>query len=109
MPKQLEKCVSDLKSQGKTDSEAYAICAKSTGWVRKKGGGWRNEKTGEVFNESFLWIFTEGNEQTLKWLKDTAGLRKEIQKLKKKMTNVNDKETLEIKKAIEWLERKLKG
>jgi len=52
MPKKLEDCVSDLKNEGKSESEAYAICAKSTGWVRKKGGGWMNKKTGEVFNES---------------------------------------------------------
>jgi len=28
---------------GRTEQQAYAICAKSTGWVKKKGG-WRNKK-----------------------------------------------------------------
>jgi hypothetical protein len=53
MPKKLEDCVNDLKAQGKDQSSAYAICAKSTGWVRKEGGGWKNKKTGEVYNEEF--------------------------------------------------------
>jgi hypothetical protein len=56
MPKELEKCVSDVKASGKSDSEAYGICAKSTGWVRKKGGGWKNKKTGETY-ESFTEMF----------------------------------------------------
>ena len=59
MPKKLEDCVSDLKVQGKDESTAYAICAKSTGWVRKKGGGWVNKKTGETYNESSPKTFLE--------------------------------------------------
>jgi hypothetical protein len=115
MPKKLEDCVSDLKAQGKSESEAYAICAKSTGWVRKKGGGWKNTKTGETFNESFLWMFTEGVQQTLDWLKATKGLRNEINKLKNMLSSVdtsnsaNNKKVLEIRKAIEYLEKQLKG
>ena len=65
MPKKLMDCVSDLKSQGKSESEAYAICSKSTGWVKSKGG-WKNKKTGETYNESeigkvpdFKTLFTE--------------------------------------------------
>ena len=49
MPASIKKCVKDVEAQGKDKSAAYGICAKSTGWVRKKGGGWRNEKNGEVF------------------------------------------------------------
>ena len=56
MPKKLEDCVSDVMKQQKKEgkstkdakSAAYAICAKSTGWVRKKGGGWRKKE----FHES---------------------------------------------------------
>lgn len=44
MPKELDRCVQALISQGHSEQEAYAMCAKSTGWVRKKGGGWRNKK-----------------------------------------------------------------
>ena len=57
MPKKLEDCISDLKAQGKSEDSAYAICAKSTGWVRKKGGGWRNKKTGDTYNEDFMELF----------------------------------------------------
>ena len=60
MPKELEKCVSDLKAKGKSESEAYAICGKSTGWVRKEGGGWKNKKTGEIY-ESFYDLFVESD------------------------------------------------
>ena len=45
MPKKLEKCVQHLKDQGKDDSSAWAICTKSTGYKRKKGGGWIKEET----------------------------------------------------------------
>ena len=31
MPEKLERCVSDLKSQGKPDDSAWAICVDSTG------------------------------------------------------------------------------
>jgi len=31
MPEKLERCVSDLKSQGKSDDSAWAICVDSTG------------------------------------------------------------------------------
>jgi hypothetical protein len=46
---------------GKSKDQAYGACAKSTGWKRKKGGGWRNDKTGEVYNESFLDMFLEND------------------------------------------------
>jgi hypothetical protein len=57
MPKKLERCVQHVMDTGKTKDQAYGACAKSTGWKRKKGGGWRNDKTGEVYNESFLDMF----------------------------------------------------
>ena len=59
MPKALKSCVDDLLGQGKSKDSAYAICSKSTHWKRKKGGGWKNDKTGEVYNESFLDLFLE--------------------------------------------------
>ena len=31
MPEKLEKCVADLKAQGKSDDSAYPICVNSTG------------------------------------------------------------------------------
>ena len=108
MPKELERCVKDVESQGKDKSSAYGICAKSTGWVRKKGGGWTNKKTGENFQESFLWIFTEGEQQTLKWLRDTKGIQKEIKRLKKVLLKATDEDTIEIIKAINYLQSKLK-
>ena len=51
MPKQLMDCKDKLIKQGKSESDAYAICSKSTGWIRSKGG-WKNKKTGETFNEN---------------------------------------------------------
>jgi hypothetical protein len=51
MPKQLMDCKDKLIHQGKSESDAYAICSKSTGWIRSKGG-WKNKKTGETFNEN---------------------------------------------------------
>ncbi len=44
MPKQLEDCVKKVRRKGYTKSEAYAICSKSTGWVRGKGGKWVKKK-----------------------------------------------------------------
>lgn len=41
MPRKLDRCVSKVMGTGKTKSSAYAICTKSTGYVRKKGGGWK--------------------------------------------------------------------
>ena len=49
MPKKLMDCVKELMKKGHDQSSAYAICEKSTGWKRKKGGGWRNEKTGKGY------------------------------------------------------------
>ncbi len=60
MPKELENCVKKLISQGKNKSSAYAICGKSTGWVRKEGGGWKNTKTGELYeHKSFSEMFID--------------------------------------------------
>ena len=44
MPKKLENCVNKVQRSGKDESSAYAICAKSTGIKRKKGGGWTRGK-----------------------------------------------------------------
>jgi hypothetical protein len=44
VPKKLDSCVKKVKAQGKDESAAYAICSKSTGIKRKKGGGWRQTK-----------------------------------------------------------------
>lgn len=35
MPEKLDRCVSDLKSQGKSDDSSWAICKSSTGETRK--------------------------------------------------------------------------
>jgi len=63
MPKKLEDCVQDVMKQQRKEgkslkeakSAAYGICAKSTGWVRKKGGGWRKKEfhESEYLNGSF--------------------------------------------------------
>lgn len=122
MPKQLEKCVQDLIDSGKDKGEAYAICGKSTGWVRKKGGGWKNKKTGEVYNESFELVsesfelvsesfsslFFEGNHQTLNWLRDNKGVVDEIKRLKSLLGKVPNSEEKGLLNLIQWLENKIK-
>lgn len=45
MPPKLERCVRKVMRQGKSKSSAYAICSKSTGWKRGKGGKWVKRKT----------------------------------------------------------------
>lgn len=50
MPHKLDRCVKKVKKQGKDESSAYAICSKSTGIKKKKGGGWTKGK--EVTKES---------------------------------------------------------
>jgi len=48
MPPKLDRCVRKVKAQnrkGKKKVNPYAVCAESTGYVRKKGGGWRKKKT----------------------------------------------------------------
>jgi len=117
MPKQLEKCVQDLIDTGKKKDDAYAICASSTGWIRKKGGGWKNKKTGKSYNEnfevqevqeSFLKIFSEGNQQTLDWLRDNKGVLDEIRRLKSLVGKVPSSEEKSILGLIKWLESKIK-
>jgi len=120
MPKQLEKCVQDLIDKGKSRDEAYAICTSSTGWVRKKGGGWKNKKTGKSYNEnfevqegqegqeSFLEIFSEGNQQTLDWLRNNKGVLDEIRRLKSLVGKVPSSEEKSILGLIKWLENKIK-
>ena len=49
MPKKLERCVEKVK-RNSPNANPYAVCAESTGWVRKKGGGWVNKRTGKKFN-----------------------------------------------------------
>ena len=49
MPVKLERCISHLKAQGKSESSAYGICCKATGWKKARGGGWKNERTGKKF------------------------------------------------------------
>jgi len=40
MPEKLDRCVRKVMRKGYTKQEAYAIWAKSTGWVRGPGGRW---------------------------------------------------------------------
>jgi hypothetical protein len=49
MPKKLMDCVRELMSHGHSQSEAYAICESSTGWKKKKGDTWKNDKTGKTY------------------------------------------------------------
>ncbi|MDY6957574.1 MAG: hypothetical protein SVK08_00320 [Halobacteriota archaeon] len=45
MPAKLDRCLLKVMKTGKyTKDQAYAICVKSTGWKRKKGGGWTNRR-----------------------------------------------------------------
>jgi hypothetical protein len=44
MPAVLESCIRKVMAQGKSKDAAYAICAKSTGYKRKKGGSWSKKK-----------------------------------------------------------------
>lgn len=44
MPKKLDRCVKKVMAKGKTKSQAYGACAKSTGIKQKKGGGWTKGK-----------------------------------------------------------------
>ena len=43
MPKKLDRCVSKIMAQGKSQSSAYAICVTSLG-CKKKGGKWTCRK-----------------------------------------------------------------
>jgi len=43
MPKVLKRCVRKVGKK-KGVKSAYAICSKSTGYKRKKGGGWTKRK-----------------------------------------------------------------
>ncbi len=44
MPEKLDRCVKKLKKKGYEESSAYAICTKSTGYKRAKGGKWNKTK-----------------------------------------------------------------
>lgn len=47
MPAKLDRCVRKVKAQNKKSKEKanpYAVCSKSTGIKRKKGGGWTKGK-----------------------------------------------------------------
>ena len=52
MPAILDRCVKDLMAQGKSESRAHGICVASTGWKRKKGGGWTKKKKGAIYAQS---------------------------------------------------------
>ena len=58
MPKKLEDCVSKVMNQGKNRSSAYAICAKSTGWVKGKDGTWTKK---ESTSESKVSVYVKPN------------------------------------------------
>jgi hypothetical protein len=44
MPAKLERCVQHVIEQGKDKSSAYAICSKSTGYVKAGKHSWRKKK-----------------------------------------------------------------
>jgi len=102
MPKELDDCVSKVKAQGKTESEAYAICSKSTGWKRGKGGTWIKE------SQNFFEMAIDEEKRTLNWLKNNKELIEEIKRLKAKLGSVSDKEEKDLLKLIKWLESKVK-
>lgn len=52
MPDVLDRCVTKVMSQGKSKSRAYGICVASTGWKRKKGGGWTKSKKKSAITEA---------------------------------------------------------
>jgi len=60
MPKKLDKCVKAVQKQGKDKSSAYAICSKSTGYKKAKGGKWKKEakqmkeSTDKTYIQDFL-------------------------------------------------------
>ena len=54
MPQVLDKCVSALKKKGMAEDRAYAICTVSTGWKKKKGGGWTKRKEKNPTHEDSL-------------------------------------------------------
>jgi len=51
MPEVLDRCVKSLMRKGYSKDRAYAICVKSTGWKRGKGGKWVKMK-----EEYRLWV-----------------------------------------------------
>jgi len=47
MPKKLDRCVKKVKAKNKKNKKKvnpYAVCSESTGYVKKKGGGWKKKK-----------------------------------------------------------------
>jgi len=50
MPAKMDRCVSKIMKQGKNKKEACAICSKSTGIKKAKGGKWK--KDGKTVKES---------------------------------------------------------
>jgi len=61
MPDKLDRCVKKVQKQGKNKESAYAICSKSTGYKKAKGGGWEKmkESTDKVFIQEFLRLMCE--------------------------------------------------
>jgi hypothetical protein len=47
MPAKLERCVQHVIDQGKDKNSAYAICSKSTGYVKSGKHSWRKKKVEE--------------------------------------------------------------
>ena len=44
MPAKLDRCVKKVRAKSGRKVNPYAVCAKSTGIKRKKGGGWTKGK-----------------------------------------------------------------
>ena len=51
MPAVYDRCVKGLIKDGKSEQEAHAICSWRTGWVKAKGGAWRNKKNGDTYRK----------------------------------------------------------
>jgi hypothetical protein len=70
MPAKIERCVKQVKAQGKSDDSAWAICSKSTGIKRGKGGTWVQESGGfySLFVEESKFDQTPYVKKAMKWL-----------------------------------------
>ncbi len=51
MPAKIDRCVSKVKAQGHTESEAYAICSKSTGIVKTGKHTWGKQEESSYLTE----------------------------------------------------------
>ena len=51
MPAELDRCVRKVSAKDGVD-DPWAVCIASTGWKRKKGGGWSKSKKKSAITEA---------------------------------------------------------